>query len=52
MLSLESTASRMTHLARQEIYHGRQPGLGEIVHGIESVTVERVSAAFERWSKR
>ena len=42
MLSLESTPSRMSNLARQEIYHGRQMGLGEIVRRIEGVTVESV----------
>ena len=31
MLSLESTGSRMNHLARQEIYFGRQFGLDEIL---------------------
>ena len=29
MLSLENTASRMSHLARQEIYFDRQFGLDE-----------------------
>ncbi|HEY6546753.1 MAG TPA: pitrilysin family protein, partial [Vicinamibacteria bacterium] len=31
MLSLESTGSRMNHIARQEIYFGRQFGLDEIM---------------------
>jgi predicted Zn-dependent peptidase len=38
MLSLESTASRMSHLARQEIYFDRQFGLDETLDGIERVT--------------
>ena len=38
MLSLESTASRMSHLARQEIYFDRQFGLDETLNGIERVT--------------
>jgi len=38
MLSLENTASRMSHLARQEIYFDRQFGLDETLHGIERVT--------------
>ena len=42
MLSLENTGSRMNHLARQEIYFGRQFGLDEIIAGIEAVTVEDV----------
>lgn len=37
MLSLENTGSRMSHLARQEIYHGRQFGLDETLAGIEAV---------------
>ena len=42
MLSLENTSSRMTHLARQEIYFGRQFTLDEILAGIESVSAEDV----------
>jgi predicted Zn-dependent peptidase len=37
MLSLESTGSRMSQLARQEIYHGRQLSLDEVLSGIEAV---------------
>jgi len=47
MLSLENTASRMSHLARQEIYFDRQFGLDETLVGIERVTaaeVQRVAA--------
>jgi predicted Zn-dependent peptidase len=40
MLSLENTASRMSHLARQEIYFERHFGLDETLAG-----VQRVSAA-------
>jgi predicted Zn-dependent peptidase len=42
MLSLENTGSRMSHLARQEIYFGRRFSLDEIIGGIESVTDEDV----------
>jgi predicted Zn-dependent peptidase len=42
MLSLESTASRMSNLARQEIYFGRFFTLDELVESIESVTAEEV----------
>jgi predicted Zn-dependent peptidase len=42
MLSLENTASRMSHLARQEIYFDRQYGLDETLQGIEKVTPEDV----------
>ena len=38
MLSLENTASRMSHLARQEIYFGRHFTLDETLEGIERVT--------------
>ena len=47
MLSLESTASRMSHLARQEIYFDRQVGLDETLQGVERVTsvdIQRVAA--------
>ncbi len=47
MLSLENTASRMSHLARQEIYFDRQFGLDETLQGINAVTpedVQRVAA--------
>ncbi len=47
MLSLENTASRMSHLARQEIYFDRQFGLDETLEGVERVTaddVQRVAA--------
>jgi predicted Zn-dependent peptidase len=42
MLSLENTASRMSHLARQEIYFDRQFGLDETLQGIERVTPDDV----------
>ena len=38
MLSLESTASRMSHLARQEMYFDRHFTLDETLEGIERVT--------------
>jgi predicted Zn-dependent peptidase len=42
MLSLENTASRMSHLARQEIYFDRQFSLDETLEGIERVTPDDV----------
>jgi predicted Zn-dependent peptidase len=42
MLSLENTGSRMSHLARQEIYFGRTFKLDEILAGIEAVTAEDI----------
>jgi predicted Zn-dependent peptidase len=43
MLSLENTGSRMSHLARQEIYFGRRIALDEITAGIEAVGAEDVT---------
>ena len=40
MLSLENTASRMSHLARQEIYFDRHFGLDETLAGVERVTAD------------
>ena len=42
MLGLESTSSRMSHLARQDIYFDRQFTLDETLDGIESVTQDDV----------
>ena len=42
MLSLESSSSRMSNLARQEFYFGRQFTVNEILEGIEAVTAEEV----------
>ena len=47
MLSLENTASRMSHLARQEIYFERHFGLDETLAGVEAVTtgdIQRVAS--------
>ncbi|HEY6555572.1 MAG TPA: pitrilysin family protein [Vicinamibacteria bacterium] len=42
MLSLESTGSRMSHLARQELYFGKQFGLDEVLASIEEVEADDV----------
>jgi predicted Zn-dependent peptidase len=42
MLSLESSTSRMSNLARQEMYFDRFFSLDELIEKIESVTVEEV----------
>ncbi len=42
MLSLESTGSRMSKLARSEIYHGRQITLDELIARVEAVTAEDI----------
>jgi predicted Zn-dependent peptidase len=49
MLSLESTASRMTNLARQEMYFNRFFTLDELVQSIEAVSspdVQRIAQTF------
>ena len=42
VLSLESTSSRMSNLARQEIYFGRQFTLDETLRGVDRVTSDDV----------
>lgn len=42
MLSLESTNSRMTNLARQQIFFGRFFSMDEMIASIEGVTAEQV----------
>jgi predicted Zn-dependent peptidase len=42
MLSLESTSSRMSNLARQELYFGRFYSLDELLASIEAVTREEL----------
>jgi predicted Zn-dependent peptidase len=42
MLGLESTSSRMSHLARQEIYFDRHFALDETLAGIDAVTSDDV----------
>jgi predicted Zn-dependent peptidase len=49
MLSLESTSSRMSNLARQEMYFGRFFSLDEIVASIEAVTADEVRAIAEEF---
>jgi predicted Zn-dependent peptidase len=42
LLSLESSGSRMNHLARQELSYGKQLALDEILGGVEAVSAEDV----------
>src|SRR5688500_20329890 len=44
LLSLESTISRMSGLARQEYYFGRQYSAGEIIEHIDAVTLEGIQS--------
>jgi predicted Zn-dependent peptidase len=48
MLNLESTSSRMSHLARQEIYRDRTDTLDEMLAAIERVTAEDVRRLADR----
>ena len=43
MLNLESTSSRMSHLARQEMYFDRQVSLDETLDGVGRVTRDAVA---------
>jgi predicted Zn-dependent peptidase len=42
MLSLENTSSRMSNLARQDMYFDRQFSLDETLQGVERVTLADV----------
>jgi predicted Zn-dependent peptidase len=48
MLSLESTGSRMSRIAKQELYFGRSFTFDEILGDIERVTVTDIEALVER----
>jgi predicted Zn-dependent peptidase len=47
LLSLESTTSRMSGVARQEYYFGRQYGPDEIIEKIDRVSLDDIHAAAE-----
>jgi len=49
MLSLESTSSRMSNLARQELYFGHFFSLDEILAAIEAVTREELQSLARRY---
>jgi predicted Zn-dependent peptidase len=49
MLGLESTSSRMSHLARQEMYRDQTFGLDEMLAAIEKVTAEDVLRLADRF---
>ena len=44
MLGLESTGSRMSNLARQQMYFGRYMDLDEMIRRVEAVTAEEIRA--------
>ena len=49
MLSLESTSSRMSNLARQEMYFGRFFSLDELVESIEAVTAAHIQQIAQKF---
>ncbi len=49
MLSLESTSSRMSNLARQELYFDRFLSLDEMLDNVEAVTRDQVQAIAEEF---
>ena len=48
MLSLESTGSRMSNLARQYLYHGRVLSFDDMLTSVENVTARDVKALAKR----
>ncbi|MBI5050324.1 MAG: insulinase family protein [Nitrospirae bacterium] len=48
ILSLESTSSKMTNIAKQEIYYGKYYSPQEIISAVESVTLEDVKSLSKR----
>ena len=49
MLSLESPGSRMTNLARQDLYYGRVRSLDEVSEEVEGVTANQVQELANEW---
>src|SRR4029079_16601491 len=49
MLGLESTSSRMSHLARQEMYRDQTFGLDEMLAAIDAVRETHLQAVRERF---
>jgi len=48
ILGLESTSSRMTNIARQEIYYGRYYSPKEIMKEVDSITLDRIKDLAEK----
>jgi predicted Zn-dependent peptidase len=48
MLSLESTSSRMTRLAKQELYFGQSFSLDQILGAIDAVTLADMQSVVAR----
>jgi predicted Zn-dependent peptidase len=49
LLGLESTSSRMSRLARSDLYYGRIVPISEIVEQIEKITIDDITRAAERY---
>ena len=49
MLGLESTGSRMSNLARQEMYFGRSLSLDEMIQQIEAVTADEIAGIAQKF---
>lgn len=52
ILGLESTSSRMNNIARQEIYYGRYYSPKEIMHMIDSITLNQIKDLAESLVKK
>jgi len=52
ILGLESTSSRMTNIARQEIYHGKYYSPKEIMREVDSITLKQIETLAERLIKQ
>jgi len=52
ILGLESTSSRMTNIARQEIYHGRYYSPKEIMKEVDSITLGHIQNLAEKLIKQ
>lgn len=52
IMSLESTSSRMTNLARQEIFFGRFFDIDEIAAAVEAVSAEEVRSVAEEFFRQ
>jgi predicted Zn-dependent peptidase len=52
ILGLESTSSRMTNIARQEIYHGRYYSPKEIMREVDSISLADIQALAEKLIKQ
>lgn len=52
ILSLESSNSHMTRLARQEIYYGKYLSIDDIVKGVEKVTRDEINQLAQKLFKK